>query len=52
MIVTQALQKIILKKFCEAMIMRNEKLVLRYYKPNERLYPETFAYHLVLLFYS
>ena len=33
------------------MIRRNQKLVLRYYKPNRQFYPETFAYHLLLLFY-
>ena len=26
-------------------------LFLRYYKPNRELYPEKFAYHVVLLFY-
>ena len=33
------------------MIRRNQKLVLRYYKPNRQLYPEKFAYHVLLLFY-
>ena len=33
------------------MIRRNQKLVLRYYKPNRQLYPEKFAYHILLLFY-
>ena len=33
------------------MIRRNQKLVLRYYKPNRQLYPERFAYHVFLLFY-
>ena len=51
MIVTQDLQKIILKKFRESMTMRNERLVLRYYKPNEHLYPVMFACRLLLLFY-
>ena len=33
------------------MIRRNQKLVLRYYKPNRQFYPETFAYRVLLLFY-
>ena len=33
------------------MVRRNQKLVLRYYKPNRQLYPEKFAYHVLLLFY-
>ena len=33
------------------MIRRNQKLVLRYYKPNRQLYPEKFAYRVLLLFY-
>ena len=33
------------------MIRRNQKLVLWYYKPNRQLYPEKFAYHVLLLFY-
>ena len=33
------------------MITRNQKLVLRYYKPNKHLYGEKFAYHLLLPFY-
>ena len=51
-IVTQHFQnKIVLKKSREVMITRNQKLVLRYYKPNRQLYPEKFAYHVLLLFY-
>ena len=41
----------VLKKSREVMIRRNQKLVLRYYKPNRQLYPEKFAYHVLLLFY-
>ena len=33
------------------MSRRNQKLVLRCYKPNRQLYPEKFAYHVLLLFY-
>ena len=33
------------------MIRRNQKLVLWYYKPNRQLYPEKFAYHVLLLLY-
>ena len=44
-------KKIILKKSREVMIRRNQKLVLRYYKPNKQLYPETLAFHVLLLFY-
>ena len=33
------------------MIRRNQKLVLRYCKPNRQLCPEKFAYHVLLLFY-
>ena len=33
------------------MIRRNRKLVLRYCKPNKQLYPEKFAYHVLLVFY-
>ena len=33
------------------MIQRNQKLVLRYYKPKRQLYPEKLAYHVLLLFY-
>ena len=33
------------------MIRRNQKLILCYYKPNRQLYPEKFAYHVLLLFY-
>ena len=51
-IVTQHFQnKIVLKKSREVMITRNQKLVLRFYKPNRQLYPEKFAYHVLLLFY-
>ena len=44
-------KKIVVKKSREVMIRRNQKLVLRYYKPNRQLYPEKFAYHVLLLFY-
>ena len=44
-------KKIILKKSGEVMISRNQKLVLCYYKPNKQMYPEKFAYHVLLLFY-
>ena len=44
-------KKIVLKKSREVMITRNQKLVLHYYKPNRQLYPEKFAYHVLLLFY-
>ena len=44
-------KKIVLKNSREFMIRRNQKLVLRYYKPNRQLYPEKFAYHVLLLFY-
>ena len=44
-------KKIVLKKSRYVMIRRNQKLVLRYYKPNRQLYPEKFAYHVLLLFY-
>ena len=44
-------KKIILKKSREVMIRRNQKLVLRYYKPNKQLYPETLVFHVLLLFY-
>ena len=33
------------------MIRRNQKLVLRYYKPNWQFYPEKLPYHVLLLFY-
>ena len=39
------------KKSREVIIRRNQKLVLRYYKPNRHLYLEKFAYHVLLLFY-
>ena len=46
------LRKIILrKKSREVMIRRNQKLVLRYYKPNWQFYPEKLPYHVLLLFY-
>ena len=51
MIVTQRFQKIVLKKSQEVIIRRNQNLVLCYYKPNRQLYPEKFAYHVLLLFY-
>ena len=35
----------------EAIIKKNQRLVLRYYKTNKHLHPEKFAYHLLLLFY-
>ena len=44
-------KKIVLKNSREFMVRRNQKLVLRYYKPNRQLYPEKFAYHVLLLFY-
>ena len=44
-------KKVVLKKSREGMIRRNQMLVLRYYKPNRQLYPEKFAYHVLLLFY-
>ena len=44
-------KKIVLKKSRYVMIRRNQKLVLRYYKPNRQFYPEKFAYHVLLLFY-
>ena len=52
MIVTLHFQKkTVLKKSQEVNIRRNQKLVLHYYKPNGQLYPEKFAYHVLLLFY-
>ena len=33
------------------MIRTNQKLVLRCYKSNRQMYPEKFAYHVLLLFY-
>ena len=44
-------KKMVLKKSREVMIRRNQKLVLHYYKPNRKLYPERFAYHVLLLFH-
>ena len=51
MIVTQHFQNNRSKKSREVIIRRNQKLVLRYYKPNRHLYLEKFAYHVLLLFY-
>ena len=51
MIVTRHFQKrIVLKKSREVIIRRNQKLVLRYYKPNRQLHPKKFAYHVLFCF--
>ena len=45
-------KKIVLKNSRGFMVRRNQKLVLRCYKPNRQLYPGKFAYYVLLLFYS
>ena len=45
-------KKIVLKNSRGFMVRRNQKLVLRCYKPNRQLYLGKFAYYVLLLFYS
>ena len=44
-------KKIVLESSLEVMTRRNQRLVLRYYKPKKILHPEKLVYHLLVLFY-
>ena len=48
---TRHLKVIILRRSRQVMNRTNQSLVLLYCKSNKHLWPEKFAYHLLLLFY-